>query len=177
MLLNSIKQNTFILQRGIDAEPDRSYSPCVGSATGRSRTGVKTMMLTTYVKKIDLTVDRDSDRLPEVSREHVMAYGWNKLLADCHAGVKRENYGDGEPGERAFQADVRAKVDARLAQIDAGDFARTRTTDPATAKARALAAKMSTAGIDIEALVAAAEANPEKLAAFLKRQAEQGRAA
>ena len=125
-------------------------------------------MVSTYVKKLDATIDRDYDAFPQTTREHLAEYGFKQIVADSHASVKREAYADGEAGDKVWTADVRAAVDARLAQLDSGDFTRTRTADPGTARIRDAARK---AGVKLDAI------DPEKLVAWMKRQAEQGRAA
>ena len=122
------------------------------------------MMVSAYVKKLDETFERDWSKLPAATQEHVADYGFRQLVADSHASVKREGYDSDE----AFTADVKSAVTARLAQIDSGDFTRTRTVNPTTAK---ISAAVKEAGIDISTI------DPAKLVTWLKRQAEQGRAA
>jgi hypothetical protein len=126
------------------------------------------MEISAYVKKLDLTHTRVFEELPEASREYLANYGFTQCVNDAHASVQRKDYSDGAVGDAAWTADVKAATDARLAQIDSGDFARARKADPATAKIKAVFKK---AGVDVDSI------DPDKLLAWLKRQADAGRAA
>jgi hypothetical protein len=74
-----------------------------------------------------VTIERDSTKLPQVSRDYLEQNGFSQRLRDSYASVTEKAFPD--PTERA--AARQAKLDAALAQIDSGEVPGTRVAaDP-----------------------------------------------
>jgi len=135
--------------------------------------GVKTMITTILVKCSGETVEFDTDALPAVTNEFVVNYGFKQWVNDGAAKQRKDFDSDEE-----YEAARVAGAQDRIERLRAGDVPGTRApADPNLAKARKLAKTAEAGGVDIDALLAAVAANPEKLANWLAKQAASGRAA
>jgi hypothetical protein len=84
-------------------------------------------MATLSITLNGVTIERDSTKLPQASRDYLEQNGFSQRLRDSYASVTEKAFPD--PAERAVAR--QAKLDAALAQIDSGEVPGTRATaDP-----------------------------------------------
>lgn len=88
------------------------------------------------IKKLDHSVEVDFDKLPEVSQNHIVAYGFKQILNDCHSehvwktreGLfpfieDAKKLGEGEPEARkSYKSAVLAAVEVKIAALESGDI-------------------------------------------------------
>jgi hypothetical protein len=117
------------------------------------------MDLSTFVKKADAKFATEWETLPEVSRNHIIAYGFRQIIADACASAKTES-------------EAKGMCAKRLDNLIKGVLQAPRESDPIAKEARRIAVDITTAWAKKNgvALVAKDDADDKAKAAVAKNQ-------